>query len=145
MGQSPPALDQLMKLPDSVEFSSEKRGGATRSEWRQRFEDARERVDAAAAALAKAQEQLASVVGSKNDWQFTPPGLPAGAATDSTANFQLRQEVKRQRSELARAKLRLRDLQIEANLAGVPEDWRGESTDASSGGGSATEGGAGAP
>jgi hypothetical protein len=33
--------------------------------------------------------------------------------------------VKRERAEVQRAQSHLRDLDIEANLAGVPEDWRG--------------------
>lgn len=129
-----PNLDQLLKLPSSVEYSSEKKGGATRSEWRQRFHDAREAVKSADAALKKAQDQLSETAGSKDDWQFTPPGLPAGASDqDTTTSFALRQEVKRQKSEVERSKARLRELDVEANLAGVPEDWREPSTEARSG------------
>ena len=134
-----PNLDQLLKLPSSVEYSSEKKGGATRSEWRQRFHDARAAVKSADAALKKAQDQLAETAGSKDDWQFTPPGLPAGANDqDTTTSFALRQEVKRQKSEVERSKARLRELDVEANLAGVPEDWREPSTEARSGDDSVT-------
>lgn len=129
-----PNLDQLLKLPSSVEYSSEKKSGATRSEWRQRFHDARAASKSADAALKKAQDQLSATAASKDDWQFTPPGLPAGANDqDATSNFALRQEVKRQKSEVERAKARLRELDVEANLAGVPDDWREPSTEARSG------------
>ena len=135
-----PDLDQLLKLPTSVEYSTEKKGGATRSEWRQRFHDARASAQAADKALKKAQDELAEVAGSKDDWQFTPPGLPAGANDeDSTSSFKLRQEVKRQRSEVERSRARLRELEVQANLGGVPEDWRDPSTEARSGDDSVTE------
>jgi hypothetical protein len=132
----PPSLDQLLKLPKSVEFESERKGGATRSEWRQRFADARTAVTTAEAALAKAQQALAADVGVKSDWQFTPPGLPGGGNPnpDASANYQLSQEVKRQRVELARAQARLRELEVQANLAGVPDDWRGEPSSATTSG-----------
>lgn len=128
-----PGLDQLLKLPRSVEFSTEKKGGATRNEWRQRFHDARTAVKSAEAALAKAQNELAEVAGSKDDWQFSPPGLPAEASTDSGSSIKLRQEVKRTRGEVERSKSRLRELDVEANLAGVPDEWRDPSTEARSG------------
>jgi hypothetical protein len=128
-----PGLDQLLKLPRSVEFSTEKKGGATRNEWRQRFHDARASVKNAEAALAKAQNELAEVAGSKDDWQFSPPGLPAEANTDSGSSIKLRQEVKRTRGEVERSKSRLRELDVEANLAGVPDEWRDPSTEARSG------------
>ena len=134
-----PGLDQLLKLPSSSEFSTEKKGGATRNEWRQRFHEARTSVKSAEVAVKKAQDQLAEVAGSKDDWQFTPPGLPAESNADATSSFQLRQELKRQRGELERAKARLRELDVEANLAGVPEDWRDRSTEARSGHDSVTE------
>ncbi|RIL05080.1 MAG: hypothetical protein DCC71_11685 [Proteobacteria bacterium] len=124
-----PDLDRLLKLPDSVEYTAEKKAGATRSEWRQRFSEARKAVDDAKSALETAQAELARVAGSKSEWQMAPPGLPAQPSEDSSSSFQLRQTVKRQRSELDRARARLRELEVEANLAGVPDDWRQPSTD----------------
>ncbi len=91
-------------------------------------------------ALKKAQDELAEVAGSKDEWQFSPPGLPAEPGDeDTTSSFQLRQEVKRQRSEVDRSRSRLRDLEVEANLDGVPDDWRDPSTEARSGDDSVTE------
>jgi hypothetical protein len=134
-----PGLDQLLKLPSSAEFSAEKKGSATRNEWRQRFHEARTSAKSAEVAVKKAQDELAEVAGSKDDWQFTPPGLPAESNADATSSFQLRQELKRQRGELERSKARLRELEVEANLAGVPEDWRDPSTEARSGHDSVTQ------
>jgi hypothetical protein len=129
-----PNLDQLLKLPGSVEYQTEKKGGATRSEWRQRFHEARVGVEDAEKQLKVAQDKLAEVAGAKSEWQFTPPGVPTGASenTEGTSSFQLRQDVKRRRNEVDRAKARLRELEVEANLAGIPEAWRASSTEARS-------------
>lgn len=55
-------------------------------------------------------------------WQMSAPGAPAGSET-SPMSFRLRQELRRQRDELASAERRLTELEVEANLAGVPEEW----------------------
>lgn len=123
-----PDLDRLLKLPESMRYSAEKKGGATRTEWRGRFAEARASVTEGEKALEKAQKEQASVAGSKSEWQFTPPGLPAQSDQDSTTSFQLRQEVKRKRDEVDRARARLRELDVEANLAGIPADWRNDGT-----------------
>jgi len=128
-----PGLDKLLKLPDSVEYSTDTRGGTSRAEWRQRFHDARTAVDAADRALAASQSKLATAAGEKSEWQFSPPGMPSQPSEDSSSNFQLREQVRRQRGELDRARARLRELDVQANLAGVPADWRGESTEMRSG------------
>ena len=57
---------------------------------------------------------------------MTAPGVQATTQTESTANFSLTQEVKHQREEVTRTQKHLRDLEVEANLAGVPADWRQE-------------------
>lgn len=119
-------LDRLLKLPSTLDYGYEKRGGATRAEWRARFDEARASLASAEEALAKAQDELAHTVGQSDAWNVAPPGLPAEATTEGgTDSFRLRQEVRRQRSEIARAQRRLRELEVEANLVGVPEDWRG--------------------
>jgi hypothetical protein len=129
----PPDLDRLLKLPDSMEYSSDEKAGATRSEWRQRFYDAHAGVASAEKALEKAQSELKETVGAKSEWQLAPPGMPADASSeDSSSAFQLRQEVKRRRGEVDRTRARLRELEVEANLAGVPQEWRSPSTPAAS-------------
>lgn len=127
-----PEIDRLLKLPESMSYSSEKKGGATRNEWRSRFAEARASVTQGEKALEKAQKEQATVAGSKSEWQFTPPGLPVQSDENSTTSFQLRQEVKRKRDEVDRARVRLRELEVEANLAGIPADWRSSGTDADS-------------
>jgi len=128
-----PGLDRLLRLPESSTYATEEKGGAGRSEWRQRFETARKGVADAEKALAESQAKLATVAGEKSEWQFKPPGVPASDDQDSSSAYQLRDQVRRNRGEVDRARARLRELDVEANLAGVPEEWRGASTDAHSG------------
>ena len=53
----------------------------------------------------------------------------AGTLTKMRAQHTERhfQELRRNRDELAHSERRIQDLEVEANLAGVPQDWRGES------------------
>jgi hypothetical protein len=125
-------LDRLLRLPDTYEYSTEEKGGATRSEWRQRFAEATTALTEAEKTLAASQKKLSEVAGEKSQWQFSPPGVPAQSTEDSSASYQLREQVRRQRAEVDRAKARLRELDVRANLAGVPEEWRTASTNARS-------------
>jgi len=130
---SPPpgkvGIDQLLRLPDGLQFDVEKRGGLTRSEWLGRFDEARRSVVDARAGLAQAQEKLTKVAGRSDNWNMAPPGLPVEAAESGPDTYRLRDEVRRWRAEIERAEARLRDLDVEASLAGVPATWRGQSTD----------------
>lgn len=118
-------LDQLLKIPDGIEFDVEKRGGLTRSEWMARYDEARGSLLAARAGLADAQERLSKFAGRKDNWNMAPPGLPVEAAESGGDTYRLREEVRRWRAEIERAEARLRELDIEASLAGVPDAWRG--------------------
>jgi len=122
-GPRPVDLDKLMKLPSGLEVDVDKRGGATRSEWRARFREARAESEEARAALQKAQSKLEGAAAeSDSAWRMAPPG--ANTTAESTERYPLTLEVKRQRAEVERTDRRLRELEIEANLAGVPKDWR---------------------
>lgn len=123
---APPSvpLEDLLSLPETYRPRLEERGGATRSEWRERFRLAREEVAAARAGLERAQAELEKHAGAGGDWNIAPPGVGAGLAGDARAQ-QLRAEIKRYRKELERAERQLRELEVEAELAGVPEDWVG--------------------
>jgi hypothetical protein len=135
-GASPagsPGLDQLLKLPGDLEFDVERRGGRTRSEWIARFDEARSSLESARQALAEAQERLSRVAGRKDNWNMAPPGLPVEAAEGGGDTHRLREDVRLRRAEIERAEARLRELDIEASLAGLPPSWRGQGTDPSSG------------
>ena len=122
----PPAveLDRLLKLPASVETPREQIGSATKSQWRARFASARAEHDAALASLEAAQKKLGTAAEETDAWQMAPPGAGATGAADAPLDYQLKQEMRRQREELRRSERTLRDLTIEADLAGVPADWR---------------------
>jgi len=133
-GEAPPppkngapdvGLDSLLRLPPTATPAAEPRtGGATKQEWQQRFATARGDVQAAHQAIDKAQDELGKLARGTDTWQMSAPGAPAGTQTEtSPMSYKLRQELRNQREELANAERRLTDLEVEANLAGVPEDW----------------------
>ncbi len=119
-------LEQLLVLPDSLEYGGvERKGGATRQEWRSRFEGARQEVVESRQALARAQQKLARAAQGSSNWSIAPPGVGnVDVETNNPGQFQLRQEVKRLREDVSAAEQRLRELHVEASLAGVPADWR---------------------
>jgi hypothetical protein len=49
--------------------------------------------------------------------------VQAAPSDNSPVNYGLRQEIQQNREDVVRAERKLRDLSIEANLAGVPENW----------------------
>jgi len=122
----PPAieLDRLLKLPATVETPREQIGSATKNQWRARFTSARAEHEAALAALEAAQKKLGTAAEETDAWQIAPPGSGAMGASDVPVDYQLKQDVRRQREDLTRSERHLRDLTIEADLAGVPADWR---------------------
>ena len=77
----------------------------------------------AKADLDETLAELAEVVGKSSNWQVAAPGVQAGPSENSPANYGLKQQVRRRREDVARADRALRDLIVEANLAGVPETW----------------------
>jgi hypothetical protein len=118
-------LDRLLKLPSSapVQAQVEKRGGSTRGQWQARFEKAREELETARLALEEIRGELEEAAGGEA-WTMTAPGLGATAASETPRDFKLSQDVKRCREEVERTERQLQDLEVEANLAGVPEHWR---------------------
>lgn len=119
-------LDQLLVLPDSLDLEPQRRGGATRAEWQARFQSAREDLAEARAALARTQAKLKDVAGDTSSWKMGAPGLGAtDLAADAPLDYSLSNEMRRNREEVKRSERRLSELQIEANLAGVPPEWQG--------------------
>jgi len=55
---------------------------------------------------------------------MTAPGLGGTTAGETPRDFKMTQDLRRCREELKRAERQLQDLEVEANLAGVPEHWR---------------------
>ena len=124
-GDSPRVeLDQLLKLPTSFDYSVEKRGGLSEGEWRGRYQELRTALAAEREGLATAEEDLERVAGTATAWQVAPPIPGAGAAgADAPLDYRIRQAINRHRQEIKRLERQLRELDVEANLALVPEDW----------------------
>ena len=125
-GNSPRVeLDQLLKLPATLDYSVEKRAGRTEGEWRSRFQKLRTALEAERLGLAQAEEDLDRVAGTSDAWQIAPPmpGMSAAAA-DAPLDYRIRQTINHHRQEIERLERQLRELEVEANLAVIPEDWR---------------------
>ena len=123
------SLEKLLTLPESAvatPSSQARRGGKTRAEWQTRFEQAREELAKAKQGLEDSRKELEEVAPDQA-WSMTAPGLPvqSSGGSENSIDFRLRQQIRRQREELERAEHRLQELSVEANLAGVPDDWRG--------------------
>jgi hypothetical protein len=117
-------LDRLLQLPTSLDYSVQTRGGQTPGAWRARFRRLRSALDDERAALATAERRLDDVASGADAWTLAPILPGAGASGETPLDFELRQEIRRRREEIERIERRLRELQIEANLAGVPPEWR---------------------
>ncbi len=122
--QQPPDLERLLRLPNDLDYDVERRGGATRGEWRTRFREGRQELSQARASLERSQRELEGVAVESEAWLLAPPGVTD--SSEAPLSYRLHQEIKRHRAEVERAQTRLRELEIEAELAGVPKDWREE-------------------
>jgi hypothetical protein len=116
-------LDQLLTLPSALPVESGQRGGQTRAEWNSRFAEAEAEVEKAKADLDDSLDRLSELVGKTSNWKVGAPGVQAAPSDNSPVNYGLRQEIKQNREDVVRTERKLRDLSIEANLAGVPENW----------------------
>ncbi len=128
-GTEGPSLDALLQLPSGF-LDSESRtvAGAGERVWRSRFVKALSDVDEARVGLDRTKRELDEVAegGGANQWSMAPPGGGSnGSPSTSPLSFKLRQELKDNRARLEDAERAMRALRIEAELAGVPESWRG--------------------
>jgi hypothetical protein len=125
-GDSPQvALDQLLKLPSDYSSSVEKRGGLTAGEWRSRFNELRKALEAEKKGLKVSEADLERVAGTADAWAVGPP-IPgmSQAASEAPLDYRIRHAINQHRAEIERLERQLRELEVEANLALVPEDWR---------------------
>jgi hypothetical protein len=73
--------------------------------------------------LKEAEAKLDETAGSASNWQVAPiPGMQP--SPDAPLDYELRGSIRRHKSEIERLERKLKQLEIEANLAGVPPDWR---------------------
>ena len=125
-----PGLDALLQLPRGyLKQDGRAAAGAGESEWRRRFARAAKKLAEAREGLASTKRELDAAAGSggSSQWSVAPPGASNSAGpSNSPLSFKLRQELERHREELDEAERGLRELRIEADLAGVPSQWRGD-------------------
>ncbi len=112
-------LDRLLRPPMPGPVTLETPGGRDRETWRTRFVEVREEIAKLEEHIARTQAEIRTV--SPDNWGFSPAG--GGAPVDPEV-LRLRAELRRDRKSLDAARARLRHLEIEAALAGVPDAWR---------------------
>jgi hypothetical protein len=118
-------LDRLLQLPSTMSFEKQTRHGASSDEWRARFRESREAVSEAEANLAGARAKLDDMAGGSGgggQWQVAPPG--ANNTEVTPMSFKLREQIREGKASLEDAEKQLRALNIEADLARVPVEWR---------------------
>lgn len=127
-GQGARGLDDLLKLPSGFMTREAERpvAGASEDEWRRRFSRAEQAIGDAREALAETRRELdgLSGTGGASQWSVAPPGASGQDNSTSPLSFKLRQDLVRNREALEAAERALRELKIEADLAGVPAAWR---------------------
>jgi hypothetical protein len=116
-------LGRLLKLPDSYAKPTESRRGMGRSEWEVRFESVRLELAESQAALEAAQTELGNAAGDSSQWSVAAPGTSPNPE-NTPLSYKLRQEIRRNREIIERSEKKLRSLEIEADLAEVPANWR---------------------
>lgn len=126
-------IESLLQLPDGFITNSPRSvAGASEAEWRRRFKKADSALTEARTSLAKTKRELdsAAVGGGSSQWSVAPPGGGGNGggggpnASTSPLSFRLRQQVREDRERIESTEKAMRELRIEADLAGVPESWR---------------------
>ena len=114
------SLDSLLS-PRTGEWEKRAtlRGGRDRETWRRDFGDARGEVGQFEGQVEEVQQKLRKA-SAGGDWSYSPAG--AGEAVDPEI-MKLRAQLRRDRASLDAARSRLRDLEVEASLAEVPDHW----------------------
>ncbi|MCZ6785010.1 MAG: hypothetical protein O7G30_17060 [Proteobacteria bacterium] len=123
--ETPPDIDleRLLHLPESYDVSGVRHGGATAGQWRDRFREARAEIDQAQRELRRTQRELENLADAGGDYQVSAPG--SSDSSNSPMHFGLRQDLRRYRELVELEERQLRELTIQADLANVPEEWRG--------------------
>jgi hypothetical protein len=121
--QGPPTksldLDRLLH-PSAIHLqpSGKTYSGRDQKAWQEEFKRARQEVSDLEGKVEAGQARLRSAA--TGEWNYTPAG---GEVTDPEV-LKLRSKLRRDRQSLEASRQRLRDLDVEASLAGVPEEWR---------------------
>ena len=116
--KKPLGLDRLL-TPGVIRAqpSGKYYGGRDQKAWQEEFRRAREEVSDLEGKVEAGQKHLRSAAG--GEWNYSPAG---GEATDPEV-LKVRAQLRRDRQSLEASRQRLRDLDVEASLAGA-RDWR---------------------
>lgn len=118
-------IERLFELPRSFEPKpAETRAGEGETAWRRRFSEARVELEQSQSRLKASKRELAELAQDSNAWTVAPPVGAAAPTTDAPLSYELRQRIRRHEAQVDAARERLLNLEVEANLAGVPEGWR---------------------
>ncbi|MCP4006870.1 MAG: hypothetical protein GY725_22040 [bacterium] len=114
-------LNRLLRprLPVVAPVVETQPGGRDRETWEREFSQAHQEVAELEAVLEVSKTRLRE--SATADWGYSPTG---GSLPTDPEVQRLRAQLKRDRRSLETAERRLRELQIEASLAGVPEHWQ---------------------
>ena len=96
----------------------------TASQWRARFADLRQEREKAEEAIAQARRELDSMAEESGggSWNMGAPG--SNNTEVGPMSFKHREAIRSGKEHLDELRRRKRALDIEADIAGVPESWR---------------------
>ena len=116
------ALDRLLdpRAGAPGERSPERPGGKDRETWQRQFAEANAEVVQLRARVEESQRKMRSAAGD-TAYSYSPAG---GGETYDPDVLKTRAQLQRDRQSLQTAERRLRDLKVEASLAGVPAEWQ---------------------
>ncbi len=117
-------LDALLKLPSSWSGSEETRQGLTSFQWRARFAALALERQETEDSVSRARRELDGMAeeGGSGSWQMGAPG--SNNTEVSPMSFKHRELIRSGKQRLDELRRRKRALDIEADIAGVPESWR---------------------
>lgn len=115
-----PTLDRLLtpRGPLTAVPTRSQPGGKDRAAWETAFDRRRREVAELDARIEATRQELRDNAGS--DWNYSPAGGGQGVDPETQ---KLRARLKRDRQSREAALDRLRELEVEASLAGVPDEW----------------------
>jgi Spy/CpxP family protein refolding chaperone len=121
--RTPPlALDKLLNPRTGTPSSAEsvRPGGKDRETWQKQFAEANAEVAQLRARVEESQRKMRNAAGD-TAYSYSPAG---GGETYDPDVLKTRAQLQRDRQSLQAAERRLRDLKVEASLAGVPTEWQ---------------------
>jgi len=116
------ALDKLLNPRAGLPRPSDvtRPGGKDRETWERQFAEAKAEVAQLRARVDESQRRMRDAAGETN-YSYSPAG---GGETYDPDVLKTRAQLQRDRQSLKAAERRLRDLKVEASLAGVPSEWQ---------------------